>query len=190
MLCPGGFGMKFGRSVALSLFGIVLLGGAWHSAGAQAALYGEFSVSDLHNLVSTDYLYGGTAGVLYDGPTIFKHVLVSANIQGRFLRKSQSAPLTAELYNGVAIGPRFSVPLKHGISPYGEFLVGFARYNSGAIGGSTTDSTIEINAGVAKRLTPHFDLVADYSYAQYYGLGGEYNPKTYSVGGIFHFTKR
>jgi hypothetical protein len=182
--------MKFGRLVVFLLVVIVPLGGAWHSAKAQVALYGEFSVSDLHNLVSTDYLYGGTAGVLYDGPTIFKHVLVSADVQGRFLRKSQSAPLTAELYNGVTLGPRFSVPLKHGISPFGEFLVGFARYNSGAVGGATTDSTIEINAGVAKRLTPRLDLVADYSYAQYYGLGGQYNPKTYSIGGVFHFTKR
>jgi hypothetical protein len=181
--------MKFGRLVVLCLAGIALLGGAWRSASAQASLYGEFSVSDLHNPLSTDYLYGGTAGVLYDGSTVFKHVLVSADIQGRFLRK-QAAPLTAELYNGITIGPRFSVPLKHGISPYGEFMVGFARYNNGAIQGSTTDSTIEINAGVAKKLTSRFDLVADYSYAQYYGLGGEYNPKTYSIGGIFHFTKR
>ncbi len=182
--------MKFGRSMVLYLAGMAIFGGAWSVAGAQVALYGEFSASDLHNLVSTDYLYGGTAGLLYDGPTLFKHVLVSADIQGRFLRKSQTSPLNAELYNGITIGPRFSVPLKHGISPYGEFMVGFARYNSGAVGGSTTDSTIEINAGVAKKLTPRLDLVADYSYAQYYGLGGEYNPKTYSIGGIFHFTKR
>jgi opacity protein-like surface antigen len=169
---------------------MALLGGAWGSAKAQVSVYGEFSVSDLHNLVSTDYLYGGTAGLLYDGPTVFKHLLISADIQGRFVRKSPTASLNAELYNGITVGPRFSVPLKHGISPYGEFLVGFARYDSGAVGGSTTDSTIQVNAGVAKKLTSRFDLVADYSYAQYYGLGGQYNPKTYSIGGIFHFTRR
>ncbi len=182
--------MKFGRSAALYLVGLVMFAVAWPPAGAQAALYGEFSVSDLHNVVSTDYLYGGTAGLLYDGPTLFKHLLASADIQGRFLRKSQATPLNAELYNGVSIGPRFSFPLKHGFSPFGEFLVGFARYDSGAVHGSTTDATIQINGGVAKRLTPRFDAVADFSYAQYYGLGGQYNPKTYSVGGIFHFTKR
>jgi hypothetical protein len=172
------------------MFGIVLLGGAWSSARAQVSVYGEFSASDLHNLTSTDYLYGGTAGLLYDGPTLFKHLLVSADIQGRFVRKSQVAPLHAELYNGITVGPRFSVPLKHGISPYGEFLLGFARYDNGAPQGSTTDSTLQINAGAAKRLTPRLDLVADYSYSQYYGLGGQYNPKTYSLGGIFHFTRR
>jgi hypothetical protein len=182
--------MKFGRSVGLSLVGAVILAVSWHSSSAQAALYGEFSVSDLHNLVSTDYLYGGSAGLLYDGPTLFKHVLASANLQGRFLRKSQTSPLNAELYNGISIGPRFSFPLKHGISPFGEFLVGFARYDSGAVHGSTTDSTIQINGGVAKKITPRLDVVADFSYAQYYGLGGQYNPKTYSVGGVFHFTRR
>jgi hypothetical protein len=187
--------MKFGRfrivKVVLSLVGAFLLVCAVSKAHAQAALYGEFSASDLHNLVSTDYLYGGTAGLLYEGPTIFKHIVVSADIQGRFVRKSAAqSGNSAELYNGITFGPRFSVPLKHGIAPYGEFLLGFARYDSGVVHGSTTDSTIQINGGVTKMLSPHFDVVADYSYAQYYGLGGEYNPKTYSIGGIFHFTKR
>jgi len=187
--------MKFGRfqvwSQVQSLVVLLLIVGAGSRAYAQAALYGEFSVSDLHNLVATDYLYGGTAGLLYDGPTVFKHILVSADVQGRFLRKSAAqSGNSAELYNGISFGPRFSVPLKHGIATYGEFLLGFARYDSGAVHGSTTDSTIQVNGGVTKVLSPHFDAVADYSYAQYYALGGQYNPKTYSVGGIFHFNKR
>jgi hypothetical protein len=183
--------MKFGRLVVLSLVVAVSLVAPMSKARAQAALYGEFSVSDLHNLVSTDYLYGGTAGILYEGPTVFKHVLISGDLQGRFLRKSTAPNHPGpELYNGITVGPRFSVPLKHGISPWGEFLLGFARYDSGAVHGSTTDSTIEINGGVTKVVSPHWDGVADFSYAQYYGLGGEYNPKTYSIGAVYHFSKR
>jgi hypothetical protein len=184
--------MKFGRLVVLSLAGVLSLGvPAASRAHAQAAVYGEFSGSDFHNLVSTNVFYGGSAGVLFDGPTIFKHVLVTGNLQGRFLRHSDgSTYFGRELYNGITIGPRFSVPLKHGISPYGEFMIGFARYDSGAIGGSSTDGTMEINGGVTKVLTPRWDAVAEFSYAQYYGLGGQFNPKTGSLGAIYHFSKR
>ena len=154
------------------------------AAHAQASIYGEFSVTDLHNLTSTDILYGGTAGLLYDGPTIFRHAVVSADIQGRFVDKG------GEMLNGITVGPRFSIPARHGITPFGEFMIGFARYNSGQVRGSTTDSTIQLNVGATKQLSPRLDVVADYSYSQYYGLGGEYNPKTFSAGVIYHFTKR
>jgi len=150
---------------------------------AQAAVYGEFSVSDLHNLVFTDLLYGATTGVLIDGPT-FHHVVVSGDIQGRFVHKSGSG------LDGVALGPRFSVMMKHGLVPYGEFLVGFARYDKTNYAVATTDSTIQFNAGLGKRMSPRFDLVADYSYSQYYALGGQFNPKTFSIGTIYHFNKR
>jgi hypothetical protein len=183
--------MKFGRLVVLSLAGVLSLAVPASKAHAQASVYGEFSVADFHNLVGTDIFYGGTTGFLFDGPTVFKHVLISGNVQGRFLRESSSQTYFGrKLYNGITVGPRFSVPLKHGISPYGEFLLGYARYDSGAIGGSSTDATIEINGGVAKLLSPHWDAVADFSYAQYYGLGGQFNPKTGSVGAIYHFSKR
>lgn len=150
---------------------------------AQAAAYGEFSVSDLHNLTSTDILYGATVGVLIDGPST-KHFILSGDVQGRFVHKS------GEGLDGLTIGPRISIPMKHGLVPYGEFMVGFARYNNPNNGGATTDSTIQANIGVGKKISPHFDLVADYSYSQYYALGGQYNPKTFSIGAIYHFSKR
>jgi len=150
---------------------------------AQAAVYGEFSVTDMHNLVFTDQLYGATTGVLIDGPT-FHHIVLSGDIQGRFVHKS------GEDLDGATIGPRFTVMMKHGWAPYGEFMVGFARYNKVNYASATSDSTIQANAGVGKRISPRFDLVADYSYSQYYALGGQFNPKTFSVGTIFHFVKR
>jgi hypothetical protein len=175
--------MKYVWVLLLLAAGVV----APRAAQGQAELYGQFSVSDLANPSYTDYLYGATTGILVDGPTLFHHVLLSADIQGRFVRK------TNESLNGVTVGPRFSLPLKkHGLTPYGEFMVGFARFNStyNFISGKTTDAELQVNAGVAKRVSPRWDVSLDYSYAQYYADGGEYNPKTFSAGAIFHFVKR
>jgi outer membrane autotransporter protein len=153
------------------------------AARAQASVYGEFSVSDLTNLAGTGILYGATTGVLYDGFKMHNRIIVAADIQGRFVHKS------GENLNGVTIGPRFEVPIAHGFAPYGEFTVGFARYND-PNNTASTDATLQLNAGLAKQVSSHLDVAGDYSYAQYYGLGGEYNPKTFSVGLIYHFVKR
>jgi hypothetical protein len=93
--------------------------------------------------------------------------------------------------NGVTLGPRVSLPLQRfgGLSPFAEFLVGFARYNDGA-NNATTDETFQTNAGVTKRVSKRWDTVVDYSYAQYGANFGEFNPKNYSVGALFHFNKR
>lgn len=176
--------MKQGWMIAaLSLMLIVS-----RAAYGQANLYVQFSESKMANLISTQYLPGTTVGVMLEGATILHHVLISADIQGRFV-DSSSLKL-----NGTVAGPRFSVPMKHGVAPYGEFMVGFARLYSSMpstnFNGSTTDSEIQINAGLAKRISSHWDATVDYSYAQYYGLGGMYNPKTFSIGTIFHFQKR
>ncbi len=181
MLCGGGLEMmrKYVWVMALLLAGIL----APKAAQAQVSIYGEFSASEFNNLTSNNLLYGPTAGVLYDGAKIYGRVIVAADIQGRFVR------ILGQSLNGITIGPRFEFPLPHGWAPYGEFMVGFARYDSAPTGAST-DSTIQLNAGLAKQLSAHIDAVADYSYSQYYGLGGQYNPKTFSIGGIYHFTKR
>jgi hypothetical protein len=161
---------------------------ASRAAWAQADFYAQFSESEMTNPVSTQYLPGATVGVMLEGPSVFHHVLIAADIQGRFV-ESSSLKL-----NGAVVGPRLSVPVKHGLVPYGEFMIGFARLFSNAPGinlnGSTTDSEIQINAGLAKRISPRCDATVDYSYAQYYGLGGMYNPKTFSAGAIFHLQKR
>jgi opacity protein-like surface antigen len=72
--------------------------------------------------------------------------------------------------------------------------VGFARYNNTIYTyqpmGATTDGQIQINGGVAKQVSPRWDVSVDYSYSQFYALGGEYNPKTFGVGLIYHFVKR
>ena len=180
------------RNKAMKYSWVVLLllvaGMAPRKANAQAEVYGQFSVSDLTNPVSTDLLYGVTGGLIVDGPT-WHHMVISADIQVRSVRKS------GESLTGAGAGPRFSFPLKkHGLTPYGEFLVGFARYNNTIYTyqpmGATTDGQIQVNMGVAKKVSPRWDVSVDYSYSQYYALGGEYNPKTFSAGVIYHFVKR
>lgn len=175
--------MKYGWVVLLLLAGVI----APRTASAQAEVYGEFSVGDYTNLVETDLLYGGTVGVLAGNLELGKHIVLQGDVQGRFLGKS------GYKYDGVTVGPRFEFPMKrHGLTPYGEFLVGYARFNGPYLGvtSASTDGTMEVNGGVTKRLSPRLDAVLDYSYAQYYGNGGEYNPKTFNIGVVYHFVKR
>ena len=172
--------MKYCWLVLLLWMGFALPG----EARGQAAVYGQFSVSDLTNLVQTDLLYGATTGVILQGPTLRHRIIFSADVQGRFVFKN------GESLNGLTVGPRISVPIKYRLTPYGEFMVGFVRYYSSTIPVRTTDSTIQINAGVVRSLSSRWDASLDYSYAQYYALGGQYNPKTFSVGAIYHFKKR
>lgn len=177
--------MKFGWAVLLVL-AMPFVAGRAH---AQGAVYGEFSVQQLTNLVATDHPIGATAGVLVDGPKLYGKILLQGNAQGRFVRDSH------ESLNGVVIGPRLGLsPKAFGLAPYGEFLIGFARLHSDGVNthlpGNTTDAMMEFNGGVTKKMSPHWDGTADFSYAQYYALGGQYNPKTFSVGAVYHFEKR
>jgi len=178
--------MKFSWAVVL----LLLVGFAIpRTSAAQVSVYGDFSATKLQNLVSDDILYGATTGVLADVVTR-KHLVASADIQGRFVYGD------SESMDGVTVGPRFAIPLKHGFAPYGEFMVGFARFHGNAQSvyyngtSQTTDSTIQLNGGLTKRLTPRFDAFGEFSYAEYFAYGGQYNPKTFSVGAVFHFTKR
>lgn len=175
--------MKFGWVVLLLLAGVIAPG----SAKAQSAAYGDFSISDFTNLRQTNILPGASLGLLVGTFPLGRHVEMTGDIQGRFLHKSGLS------WNGVAVGPRFQFPMqRHGLAPYAEFLIGYARINSQQDGmkSGSTDSEMQVNGGVAKRLTAHWDADLQYSYAQYYALGGEYNPKTFSLGVIYHFTKR
>ena len=157
------------------------------AACAQASVYGSVSTSQLTNLISTQYLIGATTGFLLDGPLILHRVLLVGDVQGRFVHKHGYS------FDGLTVGPRFELPLKRArLTPYAEFMVGFARYTSTItnISGPTTDSTFQVNAGVTKQLTSHWDATLDYSYSQYYAMDGEFNPKTYSVGAIYSFARR
>jgi opacity protein-like surface antigen len=149
----------------------------------QASVYGDFSVNRLFSGDEQHYLYGATTGVVVDGPHIHK-LFVSADIQGRFLGKN------GERLDGVTVGPRFSITMQRSkLTPFAEFMVGFERYSAVNIS-STTDYTFQVNAGVARQLSPHWDAEFIYSYSQFGYNTGEFNPKTFSVGAVYHFNKR
>jgi len=157
-----------------------------HPAQAQAGIYGEFSATKMNNgVTSPNWLYGATVGVLADGPRFLHNRLqLGGDVQGRFVNKDGFN------YNGMAIGPRIYVPMRS-FRPYGEFMFGFARLKN-AVDASTgtTDGNFQLNVGVAKKLRPHWDVTAEYSYSQYFANNGEYNPKTVSAGVVYYFAKR
>jgi len=166
---------------------LLLLAGAAVApqAVAQVAVYGEFSGTDLTNLAGTDDAFGGTVGVVVDGANLGRHFILATNFQARFVDDS------VESLNSGSVGARFEVPMRKGrLIPYGEFMLGFARYNKASAQISTTDFMIQFNGGVAKQVSPHWDAVVEFSYAQYYALGGQFNPKTVSIGAMYRFTKR
>jgi len=163
---------------------LVTVGLAWPLAShAQVSAYAEFSVTSMKSAPKGDVFYGATTGVLIDGPKIFHAVVVSADLQGRFVGKD------GQRMDGATIGPRFSIPMRAKLTPFAEFLVGFARFNDGS-GHSSTDQTFQINGGVSRQLTPRLDAVLDYSYAQFGYNAGQFNPKTFSIGAVYHFVKR
>jgi hypothetical protein len=123
-----------------------------------------------------------------------KHRLVlGADLQGRFLH----GPNVNLDYDGLAVGPRLSLPMgkNKGFKPYVEFATGFARLHAAADPTAankvpTTDALIQFSGGIQKRLTPHIDVIADYTYTQYYAFMQEYDPQTISVGIVYYFSKR
>jgi hypothetical protein len=155
-------------------------------AQAQASVYAEFSASDFKGGIQTNYLYGGTTGLLIDGPKLFHKVLLQANLQGRFVEKY------GESYYGGTVGPRFVMPFHaKGFHPYAEFLVGFARFHKGVPVNDlvTTDNTFQVGVGATRHIRGRFDGVVDFSYAQYGAENGQYNPHTFSAGILFHVSR-
>ena len=152
---------------------------------SQVAAYGTFSVTKAQNLVTDNTLYGATTGLLLTNVHAVGKFDFGANLQGRFVHANNFS------LDGVTFGPRVQFPRLIGLRPYAEFLVGFAHIkNTADQSQGSTDSTIQINGGVTKRITPHVDLIGEFSYSQLYAFGGEYNPKTFSVGGVYYFSRR
>ena len=158
------------------LIAVALLCAQVWKAQAQTSFYVDLTATKFTNLVATNYLYGTTFGV--SGYLVgSKRIVLGYDARGQVLGTSQK-------YDSVAVGPRASVRVK-GLKTYGEFLVGFARYNDGA-GNSTTDAEIDFNAGIEKTIKgPISWRVFEYGYKQFYAYGGEYNPKSFSTGVVY-----
>ncbi|MDR3745124.1 MAG: outer membrane beta-barrel protein [Acidobacteriaceae bacterium] len=187
--------MKQASWLVLLIF--VALLGQGRSAQAQIALYGAASANYLNNGPYTDFLEGGSAGILVDlGKTWHSRITLSADLQGDFVyNNSQANPpipgfTAGEMYDAVTIGPRLTLaPRFYKLSPYVQGNLGFARYHD-PVTRSITDNLVGAQAGVTRQITSRFDALVDYSYS-YYGYNfGFYHPQTFSIGAMYHLTKR
>lgn len=174
--------MKF-RWLALLALGVVMA----KPAVSQVNAYVEFSASKLTgglDTTVTSVLYGPTIGLtaqLVNKPKLKVYGDVRAGLYGGKQR-----------LDGIAVGPKVGYPVKK-FEAYAEALVGFARYNDGLGNKSsaTTDGQIQFNFGADRRVTERLDWrVFEFGYEQYYALGGEFNPKTFSTGVVLHLGKR
>ena len=175
--------MRLGGWMGLAL-GLVGVLAAQRPAAAQVSVYGEISASKLSNASNTYVLVGPTVGLSVPLADFFR-VHLAGDLRGSFLGG-------ARRLDGVMFGPRLSGHVK-GFDPYAEFLVGFARYNNGqgTPASATSDAEIGVVAGLDRKLTSHFDVrVFEFTYDQYYALGGTFNPKTFSSGVVYHLGKR
>ena len=142
----------------LALLAVVL---APHTLQAQVSTYAEFTSGYLPGGTQADFLYGGTAGFIIDGPRLFRSVVLSADIQSRFVTSS------GEGLDSITAGPRVSL-LTHfaKLAPFAEFNVGFARYHDNTTTG-TTDGIFGGEFGVTRQLSSRVDAILDYSYSSY-----------------------
>jgi opacity protein-like surface antigen len=163
----------------------------------QVSLYGEATANYLDSGPYTDFLEGGTAGVLVDlGRVWHNRLTISANAQGNFVFSTATASSGArgysssETYNAVTIGSRVAfAPHWMKLAPYAQLNVGFARYQDPTTH-SSTDSVFGGQGGVTRQLTPRFDAMVDYSYSRFGYMSDFYSPQTFSVGVVYHLVKR
>jgi opacity protein-like surface antigen len=171
--------------------------GAGKMAHAQISIYGAATADRLNSGPYTDFLEGGTAGVLAElGKGWHNRLTLSADLQGNFVYDNSTPHSTSafytkdEMYDAITIGPRISLaPYFFKLAPYVQMNLGFARYHDPNTR-STTDNVLGGGAGVTRQLTSRFDAVVDYSYSHFGYNSGFYNPQTFSVGAMYHFTKR
>lgn len=152
---------------------------------AQLGVYATIGATKMKSPDGTTFIYGPTIGVSKQFADR-NGLRIGADLRGSFeggggLRLTQ-----------ISIGPKISFT-RRALTPYIEALAGFGRLSatSGKSQGTSTDSEIQLNSGIDYQLNDHIDLRAiEYSYEQYYGLGGAYNPKRFSTGIVYNFNTR
>ncbi|SNS37215.1 hypothetical protein SAMN05421770_101700 [Granulicella rosea] len=181
--------MKTAGNLLLLAAGLAIV----QPALSQVSVYVDFSASKLTGNSAAYPAAGQLTNVLY-GPTVGvtkslvggHHLFLAADIRGTFTGGS------GQRMDGVVVGPRVAIPVKK-FAPYIEGMVGFARYNDGrnTSVSSTTDAQIQINSGIDYQVSKQFDWRAfEYGYEQFYGIGGNFNPKTFSTGIVYHIGGR
>lgn len=148
-------------------------------AYSQVGSYVDMSATKLTLPAGTNVLYGPTVG-LYAILVDRHHVALGGDVRAGFYGTSQR-------FDSVAVGPKVSTSIKH-FTPYGEFMFGFARYSDGLgnPGSAYTNSQIQLNAGVDRRVTKRFDWrIFDFSYTRFQTVSEQFHPTTFSTGIVF-----
>jgi hypothetical protein len=159
---------------------------AMPAAAHAQSFYVDYSATRLTDLSGNVHsLYGPTGGATFNLLSLPK-LTIGMDFRGGFQEESG---VTGSSFTSFQIGPKLSTSIKR-VKPFGEFLIGFARYNDGLNNptSKSTDSDLALDGGVDIRITRHFDWrLIDYTWSKYLGLGEELDPRTYSTGLVVHF---
>ncbi len=175
------------RRCAFGLVAIAMLAMTTKAAHAQASVYLDYGATMMttDNQTISRILYGPIGGLMFNVRS-GHNIDLGGDIRGSYLQQSGA---NAASLTGLVLGPRLATHIKRA-KPYGEFLMGFARFNNNvpSAPNNTTDSEVELNAGVDFPVRKHIDWrVFEYSWGKYLADSGEFNPRTYSTGIVFHF---
>ncbi len=166
------------------LLHLALLGAAL-PAGAQVAIYGEFSAANF-NVPNVGYQYGSTFGLYYDK---YKIPFFKLGLDGRGTVVGGGSD-GASVRSGLG-GPRVSFKLPViPFRPYVEGLVGAASAHAGAPGSAAYYSATKFEyngvAGLDYTVLPFIDWrVFEFSYGGLSSFNGSFNPRVLSTGIVF-----
>lgn len=184
--------MKVGGWFMLGAGIVFLATGAAGTASAQISVYADFSADRMTNLQTSKTAFGTTFGVQGE---VYRHgpARIYGDIQG-FYYNGQGVEVNSDRLQlgGAEVGPKVGFVVRR-FEPYAGVLVGFARYNDGRgnRNSGTTDTQIDGIFGLDLRLTRRLDYrVFEFDYKRYSADGGEFNPKVFSTGVVFHIGKR
>ncbi len=160
-------------------------------ACSQLTAYAEIGATTLSNPSDTTVIAGPTFGLTDQLGTIH-------GVRAGFDLRAQLSGASERL-DTLSLGPVLAVKHKR-IRVFGEFLVGFSRYNDGQRtpvpnglsnpNSGTTDSEIQGVGGLDLALTKRLDYrVFEYAYQEFFGVGGQFNPSTFATGVVLHFGK-
>lgn len=156
-------------------------------AGAQTAIYGEFTAGKIP-AANTAWMVGPTIGLYHDNGLGL--VAYGYDVRGSFLRRGDTNGSDSnESLTTLEGGVRFAVtPHVLPVKPYVEALGGYGSLTSGQGVARTSAShlTYQFLGGVDFTFFPRLDWrVVEFSYGGLSGLGSSYDPKTVSTGLVF-----
>jgi hypothetical protein len=162
--------------------------GASLAASAQVNVYVSYGASRLNGVSGMTFLYGPTGGMNARLANL-KRVRLSIDVRATSLDDIGGFTGSGQRLEGAGAGPMVSAKI-FGFTPYAVMDVGYARYSTGT-GNGTTDSQLDYNGGVERKLRGNISWrIFEYGYKQYFMLGGQIRPQSFSTGVVYSFGHR